>query len=130
MKLKTLFILASIYLTTAGFGFILLPEAFGIGAVPANPAPSLIAYLRVFGSPLLGIAVLDWMARNERPSKAREAIVLGNIVGFGVIATLDVWGLFHEARPASKIFVIIHLFFTIAFIMVGWKKRWINTEKV
>ena len=123
MKLKTLFIMASVYLTLAGLGFILVPRAFGIGAVPADASPALITYLRVFGSPLLGIAVLDWMARNEAASKARFAIVLGNIVGFGVIAALDIWGLLHEARPATKVFVVIHLFFALAFILAARKNR-------
>ncbi|HMI01056.1 MAG TPA: hypothetical protein VK541_01165 [Pedobacter sp.] len=124
MKLKILFIMASVYLAVAGLGFILIPEVFGVGAVPSNPSPELITYLRVFGSPLLGIAILDWTVRNEGPSKARNAIVLGNIVGFGVIAALDVWGLLHEARPATKIFVITHLFFALAFIVAGRKNWW------
>jgi hypothetical protein len=46
----------------------------------------------------LGIAVLNWTARNVGPSTARNAIILGNIVGFGAIAALDVWGLFSGAR--------------------------------
>jgi hypothetical protein len=115
--------MASVYLVVAGLGFILIPEVFGVGAVPSNPSPELITYLRVFGSPLLGIAVLDWVVRNEGPSKARNAIILGNIVGFGVIAALDVWGLLHEVRPATKVFVIIHLFFALDFIVAG-RKSW------
>jgi hypothetical protein len=59
----------------------------------------------------LGIAVLNWTARN--------AIILGNIVGFGAIAALDVWGLFSGARQLTKVFAIIHLLFAIAFIWVG-----------
>lgn len=123
MNLKTLFVIASVYLTIAGLGFILLPESFGIGAVPANASPALITYLRVFGSPLLGIAVLDWMARNEQPSRARNAIVMGNLAGFSVIAALDIWGLLHESRPATRIFVIIHLFFAVSFLLMGRRNR-------
>lgn len=130
MKLKTLFVMASAYLTVAGLGFIIVPEYFGVGAVPPDPSPELITYLRVFGSPLLGIAVLDWLVRNELPSKARNAIVIGNIVGFGIIALLDIWGLLHEARPATKIFVVIHLFFAIAFIIIGRKSRWVDATKM
>jgi Transposase len=86
-------------------------------ALGPPPSPSrdafavLIAYLRLFGSPFLGIAVLNWTARN--------AIILGNIVGFGAIAALDVWGLFSGARPLTKVFAIIHLLFAVAFIWVG-----------
>lgn len=123
MKLKVLFMMAAIYLAIAGLGFIFLPQIFGTGAVPADASPTLITYLRVFGSPLLGIAVLDWMARNEPYSRARNAIIWGNIVGFSVIAAQDVWGVFHDARPATKVFVVIHLFFALSFILAGRKSR-------
>jgi uncharacterized membrane protein len=121
MNLRILFIMASVYLGLSGLGFILIPHIFGVGAVPADASPALIAYLRVFGSPLLGIAVLDWLIRNEPHSRAREAAVWGNIIGFSIIAALDIWGLFHEARPATKVFVVIHLFFAIGFILAGRK---------
>ena len=53
----------------------------GIDDVPADASPALIAYLLIFGGPTLGIAVLNWMARNAEPSTASTAIVLGNVVG-------------------------------------------------
>ena len=59
MKLSTLLTIASIYMATVGLGFILFPEAFGRGALPTDASPALISYLRLWGSPLLGIAVLD-----------------------------------------------------------------------
>jgi hypothetical protein len=121
--MKTLFIIAASYLTLAGIGFIFIPQLFGKGAVPVDPSPALLEYLRVFGSPLLGIAVLDWTARNEKASTARNAIILGNIIGFGTIAALDIWGLFHGARPAARIFVAIHGLFAIAFILAA-RKNW------
>ena len=123
MKLKVLFIMAAVYLMIAGLGVTLIPQIFGTGAVPPDASPTLIIYLRVFGSPLLGIAVLDWMARNEPPSKARNAIIMGNIVGFSVIAALDIWGLFHDSRPATNVFVVIHLFFALSFILAGRKNN-------
>ncbi|MCF3107365.1 hypothetical protein LL912_01100 [Niabella sp. CC-SYL272] len=121
MKLSTLLSIASIYMVLAGLGFILFPQAFGRGAVPSDASPALIAYLRLIGSPMLGIAVLNWMARKEGPSTARNAIIIGNTVGFAVIAALDIWGLFNDARPATKVFVVIHLLFTLAFLILGRK---------
>jgi hypothetical protein len=59
------------------------------------------------------------VARNAEPSTARNAIILGNIVGFAAIATLDLWGLFSGARPLTKVFAIIHLLFAVTFIWVG-----------
>ncbi len=46
----------------------------------SDASPALIAYLRIFGGPILGMAVLNWMARNAEPCAARNAIVLGNVV--------------------------------------------------
>jgi hypothetical protein len=103
--------IASIYMALVGLGLIFAPQSFGVGAVPTDASSALIAYLRLFGSPFLGIAVLNWMARN--------AIILGNIVGFAAIAALDLWGLSSGARPLTKVFAIVHLLFAVAFIWVG-----------
>jgi hypothetical protein len=119
MRLSTLLSIAAVYMALAGLGFVFAPQAFGTGAVPIDASPELIAYLRLFGSPFLGIAVLNWMARNAEPSAARNAIILGNIVGFAGIAALDVWGSFSGARELTKVFAIIHLLFALAFIWVG-----------
>ena len=119
MKLKLLLSIAAIYMAIVGLSFIFAPQAIGIGAVPTDASPALIAYLRLFGSPLLGIAALNWAARNAEPSTARNAIILGNTVGFAAIAALDLWGLFSGARQLTKVFAIIHLLFAVAFIWVG-----------
>ena len=111
MELRILLSIAAIYMALVGLGFIFAPQAIGIGAVPTDASAALMAYLRLFGSPFLGIAVLNWTARH--------AIILGNIVGFGAIAALDVWGLFSGARPLTKVFAIVHLLFAVAFIWVG-----------
>ena len=70
---------------------------------------------------MLGIAVLNWMARDAEPSTARSAIVLANIVGFGCVALADVWGVFiGDARPIARVFLAIHLLFTVAFV-AAWQ---------
>ena len=120
MKLKSVLTLSAIYLGILGVGFMLVPRAIGIEAVPENASPALIAYLRIFGGPILGIAVLNWMTRNAEPSAERNAIVLANIVGFGCVALMDIWGVFTGgARQAAKLFLVIHLSMTIAFIVAG-----------
>jgi hypothetical protein len=120
MKLDLLLGISAVYMAFAGLGFIFAPQAAGAGAVPADPSAALIAYLRIFGSPFLGIAVLNWAARNAEPSAALNAVILGNIVGFSAIAALDVWGLFAGARQATQVFAVIHLLFAAAFIRAGW----------
>ena len=120
MKLHILLSIAAIYMALVGLGLIFAPQAFGVGAVPTDASAALIAYLRLWGSPLLGIAVLNWMARHAEPSTARHAIILGNIVGFAAIAAVDVWGSFSGGRPViHQVFALLHLLFAVAFIWVG-----------
>jgi hypothetical protein len=119
MKLRILLSIAAIYLALVGLGLIVAPQTIGMGAVPTDASAALIAYLRLFGSPFLGIAVLNWAVRHAEPSTARHAIILGNMVGFAAIAALDVWGVFSGARPLTKVFAIMHLLFAVAFIWVG-----------
>lgn len=126
MGLRTLLSIAAIYTALAGLSFIFAPQVIGRDAVPADASGALIAYLRLFGSPFLAIAVLNWMARDAAPSTTRNAIILGNIVGFGAIAALDVWGSFSDDRQLTRVFAVVHLLFTVAFIWVGRKSWWAN----
>ena len=120
MTLKAVLTVSAIYLAVLGIGFMFAPLEIGIDAVPADASPALIAYLRIFGGPILGIAVLNWMARNVEPSPALNAIVLGNIIGFGCVTLMDVWGVFSGgARPIMKLFLVTHLLMTVWFIVAG-----------
>ena len=120
MKLKSVLTVSAIYLAVLGVGFMFAPRQIGIDAVPPDASPALIAYLRIFGGPIFGIAVLNWMVRNAEPCAARNAIVLGNVVGFGCITLMDVWDVFSgSARPVAKLFLVIHLLMTAAFVLAG-----------
>lgn len=121
MNLKVILTIAALYLAVLGIGFMLVPRQIGIEAVPPDASPALLAYLRIFGGPFLGIAVLNWLTRNEGPSSARHAIVLANLVGFGCVTAMDLWGVFSGgARPIAKVFLIVHLLMTLAFLTV-WR---------
>jgi hypothetical protein len=120
MKPKAVLTISAVYLAVLGVGFMFVPREIGIGAVPPDASPALIAYLRIFGGPCLGIAVLNWLARDAEPSTARRAIILANIVGFGCVTAVDVWGVFSGgARPVAKLFLVIHLLMTVGFILAG-----------
>jgi hypothetical protein len=124
MNLKAVFTASAFYLGLVGLGVLFVPRYFGIGAVPPDAPPALIAFLRIFAGPCLGIAVLNWLARDAVPSPARNAIVLANIVGFGCVAATDVWGVFSgDARPVAKAFLVVHLLFTLAFVAVARAAR-------
>lgn len=108
--------LAALYLAAIGLALLLVPRQFGIGAVPADAPPELIALLRLLGGPCLGIAVLNWLTRDSGPSATMRAVLTGNLVGFGTVAANDVWGVATgEARELARLFLVIHLAFTLAF---------------
>lgn len=106
---------SAIYLAAIGLSLIAVPLKFGIGAVPADASPQLVALLRLLGGPFLGIAVLNWLSRDASGSALRP-VLLANLVGFGAVAANDVWGIATgEARELAKLFVVFHLLFTLAF---------------
>ena len=118
--LKRTLSLSAAYLAAIGLGLLIVPLKFGIGAVPADASPQLIALMRLLGGPFLGIAALNWLSRNMHPAKPLNAILTANIIGFGVVAANDVWGVATgEAREIARYFLVIHLGFTLAFIAVA-----------
>ena len=117
MGLKAVLTIAAIYQAIIGLGMMFVPRQFGIDAVPDNATPALIEFLRIFGGPMVGIALLNWLARNLEPSPALNAIVLANIVGFGCVALSDVWGVFSGgSRPIAKVFLVVHVLLAVAFV--------------
>jgi len=109
-------ILSAIYLAAIGIGLLVFPMQFGVGAVPPDASTELLALLRLLGGPFLGIAVLNWLSRNRAPN-ALQPVLIANLIGFGVVAANDVWGVATgEARDIAKYFLVIHLLFTIAFL--------------
>jgi hypothetical protein len=123
--LKATLAVSALYLAAVGLGLLVFPLQFGVGAVPADASPELIALLRLLGGPLLGIAAMNWTARNAAPSGTMNAILVGNIVGFCTVALNDVWGVASgEARELAKAFLVVHLLFAIAFVAAaraGWR---------
>lgn len=118
--IKPLFIAAALYLAAIGFALLAVPVQFGVDAVPEDASPELIALLRLLGGPFLGIAALNWMSRNAQPSTARDTVVLANLIGFGVVAANDIVGVLSgDARDLARVFLVVHLSFTIAFA-VAW----------
>jgi hypothetical protein len=122
--LKTTLTVSALYLAAVGLGLMFVPLHFGVGAVPRDASPELLALLRLLGGPFLGIAVLNWLSRNTGPSTALRAILFANIVGFGAVAANDLWGVATgEAREIAKLFLVIHLLFTLAFVAAARNVR-------
>jgi hypothetical protein len=119
MKLRVVLVLASIYMALLGLGFIFAPQVIGIDAVPLDASPALLAFLRIPGSAFIAIAVMNLMARNTEISPARNAIVVANMVGFGLAAILNLVGVLTGGRKEALLFAFIHILFTISLISTG-----------
>ena len=110
--------LSSIYLAVIGVALMAFPLQFGVGAVPADASPQLIALLRLLGGPFIGIAALNWLSRRTSGADRLRNVLIANVVGFGAVALNDVWGVTSgEARDLARIFLVVHLAFTLAFIV-------------
>ena len=66
----------------------------------------------------MGIAVLNWAARNTGPSRARNAILLGNTVGFGLSAILEVIAALSGGPTLSWLFAGLGIIFAGGFFLV------------
>lgn len=121
--LKLLLILSGIYLAAIGAGLMFFTRQFGVGAVPPDAAPELLALMRLLGGPFLGIAALNLLSRDAPPSSTRNAIILANLIGFGAVVANDVHGVITgEARDIARVFLIVHLAFALAFAW-AWTRR-------
>ena len=108
--------LSAIYLALVGIGLLLFPLQFGVGAVPQDASPQLVALMRLLGGPFLGIAVLNWLSRGAEP-RTLKSVLIANVVGFGAVAANDIVGVATgEARDVAKYFLVLHLGFALAFI--------------
>jgi hypothetical protein len=118
LKTNVLLLTAALYLALVGLGFLLVPAVMVFGALGGTPA-IVIAELRQYGGALLGIAVLNWIAREAEPSIARNGVFLGNTVGFGLVAIGGVLRQLSGALAIGWVFVLINALFAIAFFIVG-----------
>jgi hypothetical protein len=119
MKLNMIFILSAVYMALIGLGHLFAPVAMSAGVVPADASLGLVAFLRHYAALFLAIAVMNWMARDTDASTARTAIVLANIVAFGLAAILDILAVISGAGVAGLVPATINLIFAIAFFWTG-----------
>lgn len=124
MKPSTLFSTAAIYLILVGLGFLFIPGILTFGALGGTPAV-IVAELRQYGGALLGIAVLNWVARNAEPSKARDGVFLGNTVGFGLVA---IGGVLRQLSGAVAIRA--HQCAVCDRLPDGWTREYVEPNKL
>ena len=129
MKLNILLIVSAAYCSVVGIGMIFAPDAIVFGALGDNPAAIVVQVLRGSGGTLLSITVLSWMVKNVQRSKERDAIVVFNIVAYGLATIAGLVGQVSGAPRQAMIIAVIHALFTTAFAVVFFKDRAIHTQQ-
>jgi hypothetical protein len=119
MKLNVILIISAVYMALIGIGHLFAPVAMSAGAVPVDASSGLIGFLRHYSALFIAIAVMNWMARNSEVSTARNAIVLANILVFGLGAILDVAAVISGAGAVGLVPATINLVIATAFFWAG-----------
>ncbi len=80
MKLNNLLVVAAVIGAIFGVAFVVASgPLLAVYGITLDKAGTLVAQL--FGALLIGLAVLNWFARGVTDPEARNAVVLGNLVG-------------------------------------------------
>lgn len=117
MKPKLILTTAAIYLGLVGLGLLIAPTYTFLG-LGTNVSSLVIAQLRAMSDTFIGIAVLNWLARNADSSKARDAIFIGNVVGFTMSAILGINISVVGNQAVSWAFTVLSLFCATGFIIL------------
>lgn len=119
MTPKLLLTLSAVWIILIGAAGAFLSYTGTYDIEVAEPA-LLDARFRVPISLYFGLAVINWFARNSDASKARDAIFLGNTVGFIVWAVfVALVTLTPGSDPTGWGAVVINLLFAVGFFVVG-----------
>ncbi len=115
MKLGTFMAIAAVIAFVFGLAFILVPvQTMAMYGVTLDVGGQWLG--RYLGSAFIGIAVLNWFARNAAQNGAKRAIILGffvlSITGL-IVAVLD--GLYGSGNALVWSTVVIYLFLALGF---------------
>jgi hypothetical protein len=118
MKLSSLLVVAAVIGAAFGVAFVVASgPLLSVYGITLDKAGTLVAQL--FGALLIGLAVLNWFARNVTDPGGRQAVVYGNLVGdvigFVVILIGQLAGIANAVGWSS---VAIYLLLAIGFAYV------------
>jgi hypothetical protein len=118
MRLSNLLMVAAVIGAIYGVAFVVASgPLLSIYGITLDKAGTLIAQL--FGALLIGVAVLNWYARNVTDPEARQAVVFGNlsgdVVGFVVILLGQLAGI---ANALGWLNVAIYLLLALGFAYI------------
>ena len=93
MNAKTFLTIAAVIAVLFGLAFVLAPTPAGsVYGIPADPHTALA--LQFFGSVLIGIAVVNWFAKDFGDWEAIRGVLIANAVGDAVGGGINLLGTF------------------------------------
>jgi len=115
VRLNVLLLVAAVIAGVFGVAFVVASgPLLSVYGVTLDKAGTLVAQL--FGASLIGVAVLNWLARNVTDPDARRAVVVANLtqdgVGFVVILIGQLAGIPNALGWSN---VAIYLLLALAF---------------
>jgi len=118
MKPNILLIISAIYLALCGLVMLLYPQAMIFSGSAGTP-PGVIFALRGYGCAMIGIALINWVARNSEASKSRDAIFVGSTVAYALSAVVFLIDVISGGAALVWTYVVISALFAIGFLVVG-----------
>jgi hypothetical protein len=106
MKVSTFFAVTGVVGIIFGLEFLLVPD-FGIKQYGIPTEPHNLMQARYFGSTLLALSVVAWLARNTQDAVAQRAILIGSAVGNLVGALLSAWSSLAGLQNAMAWFSVV-----------------------
>jgi len=115
MKLKTLMIINTVVAAVFGLGFLIIPgQIHSFYGTEANLSVNFMSQL--FGTALIGFAILTYLARNTELTGAGKAIVvalfISDVIGFVVSLIEQLQGVINSLGWST---VAIYLLLAIGF---------------
>jgi hypothetical protein len=121
MKPNLVLTLSAIYLVLCGLVMLLMPHVMLVSGSAGTP-PTVFFALRAYGGLMLGVAIMNWIARNAEASKSQNGIYICNIVVYALSAIVFLVDVLTGGSPLLWGYIIISVVFTIAFGIVGRAK--------
>ncbi len=116
MKRSTFLAISAILALLFGLGFLLFPQA-SVTAFGMEATPGVLSFARALGSILVGLGILNWMARNDRMSASLRAILWGNFIIQAILSVLNIFDITSGVVNASAWFgEVVHVLLAIGFL--------------
>ncbi len=120
MTVRNILTVNSIYAAIIAVASIFIPVAVQeIGGVDINDFTTNLT--RLVGALSVGYGLTSWLMRNEGPSGARRAFLLGSGGGYIVVAVIFVFNWFstEDVGINAWVYAVVALLFAVAFLYLG-----------